>query len=98
NAFNFIGAVIAILLKAEPGPHERDHELRVMYGAPAFPEPERTEIEQRCGLRMISGFGMSETTFGLIEDPYGERRSGSMGKARQHPGAAVADRDTRGLD
>ena len=43
SAFNFIGAVIAILLKAEPGPHERDHELRVMYGAPAFPEPERAD-------------------------------------------------------
>ncbi len=85
NAFNFIGAVIAILLKAEPGRHERDHELRVMYGAPAFPEPERSAIEERFGIRMISGFGMSETTFGLIEDPYGERRSGSMGKARQHP-------------
>jgi crotonobetaine/carnitine-CoA ligase len=91
NAFNFIGAVIAILLKAEPGPHERDHELRVMYGAPAFPEPERTEIEERFGLRMISGFGMSETTFGLIEDPYGERRSGSMGKARQHPDPAFVN-------
>ena len=91
SAFNFIGAVIAILLKAEPGPHERDHGLRVMYGAPAFPEPERAEIEERFGVRMISGFGMSETTFGLIEEPYGERRSGSMGKARQHPDPAFVN-------
>ena len=91
NAFNFIGAVIAILLKAEPGPHERDHELRVMYGAPAFPEAERAAIEERFGVRVISGFGMSETTFGLIEEPYGERRSGSMGKARQHPDPAFVN-------
>ena len=91
NAFNFIGAVIAILLKAEPGPHERDHELRVMYGAPAFPEPVRAAIEDRFGVRVISGFGMSETTFGLIEEPYGERRSGSMGKARQHPDPAFVN-------
>ena len=40
---------------------------------------------------MISGFGMSETTFGLIEEPYGERRSGSMGKARQHPDPAFVN-------
>jgi len=91
SAFNFIGAVIAILLKAEPGPHERDHELRVMYGAPAFPEPERAAIEERFGVRVISGFGMSETTFGLIEEPYGERRSGSMGKPRQHPDPAFVN-------
>jgi crotonobetaine/carnitine-CoA ligase len=88
NAFNFIGAVIAILLKAEPGPHEREHELKVMYGAPSFAEQERAAIEERFGVRVISGFGMSETTFGLIEDPYGERRSASMGKARLHPDPA----------
>ena len=48
-------------------------------------------------MRVISGFGMSETTFGLIEDPYGERRSGSMGKARQHPDPAFVNeaRDRR---
>jgi crotonobetaine/carnitine-CoA ligase len=91
NAFNFIGAVIAILLKAEPGPHERDHVLRVMYGAPAYPEAERAAIEERFGVRVISGFGMSETTFGLIEEPHGERRSGSMGKARQHPDPAFVN-------
>jgi carnitine-CoA ligase len=91
NAFNFIGAVIAILLKGEPGPHERDNELRVMYGAPAFAEAERAAIEERFGVRVISGFGMSETTFGLIEDPYGERRSASMGKARQHPDPAFVN-------
>jgi crotonobetaine/carnitine-CoA ligase len=91
NAFNFIGAVVAILLKAEPGPHERDHELKVMYGAPSFPEPERAAIEERFGVRIISGFGMSEATFGLIEDVHGERRPGSMGKARLHPDPAFTN-------
>jgi crotonobetaine/carnitine-CoA ligase len=85
NAFNFVGAVIAMLLKAEPGPHERDHQLKVMYGAPSFPGDVRASIEERFRVRLISGFGMSETTFGLIEDPLGERRPSSMGKARQHP-------------
>jgi crotonobetaine/carnitine-CoA ligase len=89
NAFNFIGAIIAILLKAEPGPHERDHALRVMYGAPSFPGPERKRIEERFGgVAIISGFGMSETTFGLIESPTDERPTATMGRARQHPDSA----------
>ena len=62
-----------------------------MYGAPAFAEAERAAIEERFGVRVISGFGMSETTFGLIEDPYGERRPASMGKARQHPDPAFVN-------
>jgi hypothetical protein len=36
-------------------------------------------------MTIISGFGMSETTFGLAEAPMGERRPGSMGKPRNHP-------------
>ena len=57
--------------------------------------PSAATIEERFGVRVISGFGMSETTFGLIEEPYGERRSGSMGKARQHPDPAVRQRGAR---
>ena len=29
------------------------------------------DVERRFGLRIISGFGMSETTFGMIEDVHG---------------------------
>lgn len=85
NVFNYIGAMLMVLAKAEARPEDAGHMVRVAYGAPALLGPLRAEIEERFGLTMISGFGMSETTYGLIESLHGERRSGSMGKPRQHP-------------
>lgn len=84
NVFNYIGSMLAVLLKREVTPEERAHAVRLTYGGPAFPGPMREQIEDRFGLTLISGIGMSETTYGLIESPHGERRSGSLGKPRQH--------------
>jgi carnitine-CoA ligase len=84
NVFNYIGSMLAVLLKREVTPEERGHAVRLTYGGPAFPGPVREQIEERFGLTLISGIGMSETTYGLIESPHGERRSGSLGKPRQH--------------
>jgi crotonobetaine/carnitine-CoA ligase len=84
NVFNYIGSMLAVLLKRDPTPEERQHAVRLTYGGPAFPGPVRREIEERFGLTLISGIGMSENTFGLIEPLHEERRSGSLGKPRQH--------------
>jgi crotonobetaine/carnitine-CoA ligase len=84
NVVNYIGAMIAILMQRDPSPEERDHELRYAYGAPKFPEPRLREIEERFGITLISGFGMSETTFGLVESIH-HRPPGSVGKPRLHP-------------
>lgn len=89
NAFNYIGAMTAILSKKEPAADDRDHEVKVAYGVPALNQETRLAIEERFGLTVISGFGMSETTFGLAESISGERRSGSMGHPRHHPDPAV---------
>ena len=103
NVFNFIGAMTVILSKSEPSAADRDHVVKVAYGVPALPHELRLQIEERYGMRVVSGFGMSETTFGLLEPPYGERRPGSMGKERHHPDrdvprtvARIVDED--GLD
>ncbi|MPY81626.1 MAG: hypothetical protein GEV04_25325, partial [Actinophytocola sp.] len=85
NVFNFIGAMTVILSKSELSAADRDHAVKVAYGVPALPHELRLQIEERYGMRVVSGFGMSETTFGLLEPPYGERRPGSMGKERHHP-------------
>ncbi len=91
NVFNYIGSMLAVLLKRDPAPEERGHAVRVTYGGPALPGPLRQEIEQRFGLTLISGIGMSETTFGLIESLHGERRPGSLGKPRQHPDPRIVN-------
>jgi crotonobetaine/carnitine-CoA ligase len=88
-AFNYIGAMTAILSKKEPAEDDRGHSVKVAYGVPALDHSTRIALEKRFGLRIISGFGMSETTFGLAESPTGERRPGSMGKPRHHPDPSV---------
>ncbi len=90
NIVNYIGAMIAILTKLEPSAAERDHELRIAYGAPKFPEDQLREIEARFGLTLISGFGMSETTFGLVES-FEHRPPGTIGKPRLHPDPRLAN-------
>ena len=97
NVFNYIGSMLAVLLKRDVAPEERQHSVRLTYGGPALPGPLRREIEGRFGLTLISGFGMSETTFGLIESLRGERRPGSLGKPRQHPDPRIVN-DARVVD
>ena len=98
NVFNFIGAMTVILSKSDPSPEDRDHCVRVAYGVPALPADVRDQIEQRFGLACISGFGMSETTFGLLEPPFGERRPGTMGVPRHHPDPSVPRTEARIVD
>lgn len=103
DAFNFIGAMITLLVKQPPSLADRSHEVRVAYGVPSLPTPLRDAFEQRFGITVISGYGMSETTFGMIEDPAGERRALSVGTVRSHPGrpivneARIVDGDGRDL-
>ena len=84
NTFSGIPAVLLILLKLPPGPHEREHEVRMVYGY-LDPEPRR-EFEERLGVRTISGFGMSECTFGAMWPRTGKPAPlTSIGKPRRHP-------------
>ncbi|HWT91685.1 MAG TPA: AMP-binding protein [Solirubrobacteraceae bacterium] len=83
NTFSGIPAVLLILLKLPPGPHERDHEVRMVYGY-ADPEPRR-EFEARLGVKTISGFGMSECTFGAMWPRTGTAPLTSIGLPRVHP-------------
>lgn len=96
--FNFIGAMTLILSKKEPAADDRDHRVRVAYGVPALPGDLRAALEARYGMKVISGFGMSETTFGLVESLDGIRKPGSMGHPRHHPDPAVPRTEARIVD
>ncbi len=83
--FNFIGAMTLILSKKEYADDDLENDVKVAYGVPALPGELREELERRYGMKVVSGFGMSETTFGLLE-PFDERRkAGAMGFPRHHP-------------
>lgn len=98
TVFNYIGAMTVILSKKEPAPDDRDHSVRVAYGVPALPHAVRTEVEQRFGLACVSGFGMSETTYGLMEPIDAERRPDSMGIPRSHPDPRVPATEAKIVD
>lgn len=98
NVFNYIGAMAVILSKSEPSPADRDHEVRTAYGVPALPSDVREEVEKRFGMDCISGFGMSETTYGLLEPRDQPRRPGTMGIPRHHPDPSVPRTEARIVD
>jgi crotonobetaine/carnitine-CoA ligase len=82
--FNAIGAMLEILMRQPPRPDDADTPLRLCYTGPA-PERERQlEIERRFGIRIVVGYAMSESPYGLIWPP-GTRPYGTLGATRQHP-------------
>jgi len=89
---NAVGAMIHILLKSEPRPADREHGIRSVYAALALPQEQHRAFEQRFGLALTVGYGMSETTFGTVW-PLGEpARYGTMGRLRQHPRLGAINR------
>lgn len=68
-----------------PSPEESAHKVRICYSAPA-PTPERhDEIEKRFGFRLVIGYALSETPYGLVASLQEPTVYGSMGRPRQHP-------------
>ena len=82
---NLIGAMLHILLKGEPRPGDRAHALRTVYSALALPEAQHRAFEERFGVTMVVGYGMSETTFGTVWTRGLPPAYGTMGRLRQHP-------------
>src|ERR1700726_892084 len=88
--FNAIGAMLEILMRQPPRPDDADTPLRLCYTGPA-PERERQlEMERRFGLRIVVGYAMSESPYGLIW-PHGTRPYGTLGTPRQHPALGVVN-------
>jgi crotonobetaine/carnitine-CoA ligase len=86
--FNAIGAMLEILMRQEPKPGDADTPLRLCYTGPAPARERQLEIEQRFGLRIVVGYAMSESPYGLIW-PHGSRPYGTLGTVRQHPELGV---------
>ena len=82
---NFIGMMLPVLAKQPESPADRQHQVRLFYGSPAFPPELLATLQQRFGIDIIVGFGMTETCYGTIEGIRHPRRSGSSGLPRQHP-------------
>jgi carnitine-CoA ligase len=95
---NVVGAMIQILLNTPARAADREHAVRVVYSALALPEERHRAFEQRFGLTMTVGYGMSETTFGTVWPRGAPPRYGTMGALRQHPRLGTISRARVVLD
>ncbi len=101
--FNAIGAMLEILMRQPERPDDAETPLRLCYTGPSPDRERQLEIERRFGLRIVCGYAMSESPYGLIW-PHGSRPFGTLGTVRQHPvlgtvnEARVVDDDGRDSD
>lgn len=76
--FTYMGATLAILLKAAPGPRDREHNLRLGVGGAATQELWRV-FEARFGVRLVENYGQTEMASCWAVNPAGSDRPGSVG-------------------
>lgn len=82
--FNAIGAMLEILMRQPARPDDAETDLRLCYTGPSPTREWQEAFEQRFGLRIVGGYGLSESPYGLIWRQ-GTRPFGSLGSPRQHP-------------
>ena len=82
--FNAIGAMLEILMRRPERPDDAETDLRLCYTGPAPARDWQEAFERRFGLRVVVGYAMSESPYGLIW-PHGSRPYGTLGTPRQHP-------------
>jgi crotonobetaine/carnitine-CoA ligase len=82
--FNAIGAMLEILMRQPGRASDAETPLRLCYTGPAPARGRQLEMERRFGLRIVVGYAMSESPYGLIW-AHGTRPFGTLGSVRQHP-------------
>lgn len=82
--FNAIGAMLEILMRQPERADDAGNPLRLCYTGPAPERARQEEMERRFGIRIVVGYAMSESPYGLIW-PRGTRPFGTLGAVRQHP-------------
>ncbi len=88
--FNAIGAMLEILMRQPERVDDADTPLRLCYTGPAPTRERQLQIEHRFGLRIVVGYAMSESPYGLIW-AHGSRPYGTLGTVRQHPALGVVN-------
>lgn len=86
-----LGAMATILLARPEGPDDRRHQVRVAL-SPATPAEVVPAFRERFGVRLIDGWGSTETN-SVINVGHTEDRPGSMGRVAEGFDARVVDAD-----
>jgi carnitine-CoA ligase len=85
---HFLGGVLALLLKAEPRPDDRDHRIRVAWGG-GCPVSIWREFEERFGIPIREAYGMTECSSFSAQNLTG--KLGSVGACLPHFEMCVVD-------
>jgi crotonobetaine/carnitine-CoA ligase len=88
--FNAIGAMLEILSRQPERADDADNPLRLCYTGPSPAKEWQEAFERRFGLRVVCGYGLSESPYGLIWR-HGTRPFGTLGSIRQHPTLGVVN-------
>ena len=83
--FNAIGAMLEALMNRPTSEEEQNNSVRICYSGPAPTMERHREIEDRFGLRLVIGYALSESPYGLVVPVDRPNVYESMGVARQHP-------------
>ncbi len=94
--FNSLAAMIPILCKQPPRPDDRHHHARLTACA-ATPKDVWRVFEDRFGVRIIEGYGLTETAGFCVCNPRDAVCVGSIGKPMPWIEAAIVDREDRPL-
>ncbi|MBM7517058.1 AMP-binding protein [Nocardioides nitrophenolicus] len=89
TAFNFMGAVCAMLLAQPPSPYDREHALRVAYGGPA-PADLVAAFRERYGVTLRQAYACTELGDVAITG-VDELRPGAAGRPLDDYDVRVAD-------
>jgi len=87
TTFNGIGAILYFLWNQPPSPNDRAHRVHTISAAPA-PKDIYHQFEERFGVTLTEGYGLTETGVATLMDPTRPPRLGSCGTA--NPGYEVS--------
>lgn len=90
-----LGAMANILLKAPPGPADRQHSIRIAL-SPATPAEVAAQFQDRFGVRLIDGYGSTETNL-VMSNVIGGYAPGTMGRVVEGFEARIVDEQDREL-
>lgn len=91
TVFDFMGATLAILYKADPKPDDADNPARLAWGVPV---PEWVEdFERRFGLQVVELYGSVEASIPITQPLHEPRVPGSCGRATEGFEVRIHDED-----
>jgi crotonobetaine/carnitine-CoA ligase len=87
---NLLGSMLALLAKVPPKPTDAANSLRYIAAAPV-PAALHRPLEERFGVRIVEGYGLTETGTMACINPVNDTRSGTIGCPLDHNELRVVD-------